>query len=180
MECKARLTDISLTVERKTRVTFQIEASPEAAAELANKDLRLEAKIWRNRRSLDANAYFHVLCSKIAQVANLSLSEAKNRMISEYGQYEIADDGKVMTVILRDDIEAERLATLHLRPTSAVRVLDDGKLYRVHVVMRGSHTYDTKEMSTLIDGTVREAKELGIETMTPDELERIKAAWRAS
>ena len=36
--------------------------------------------------------------------------------------------------------------------------------------MRGSHTYDSKEMSRLIDGTVSEAKELGIETMPLDEL----------
>ena len=33
-------------------------------------------------------------------------------------------------------------------------------------------------MSVLIDGTVAEARELGIETMTPDQLERMKAAWR--
>lgn len=180
MECRARLTDISLTVERKTRVTFQIEASPEAAAELANQDIRLTAVRWRSKRSLDANAYFHVLCAKIALATNQSLSEAKNRLISEYGRPETTDDGRIMTVILRDDIEAERLATLHLRPTAAVRVLDDGKLYRVHWVMRGSHTYDTKEMSVLIDGTVREAQELGIETLTPDTLERMKAAWKAS
>jgi hypothetical protein len=38
--------------------------------------------------------------------------------------------------------------------------------------------YDTKEMSVLIDGIVSEAKELGIETLTPDELERIKSAWQ--
>jgi hypothetical protein len=44
-------------------------------------------------------------------------------------------------------------------------------------VMRGSHTYDTREMSRLIDGTVEEAKELGIETLTPEQLERMKASW---
>lgn len=44
--------------------------------------------------------------------------------------------------------------------------------------MRGSHTYDTKEMSRLIDGTVEEAKELGIETLTPDQVERMKQAWK--
>jgi hypothetical protein len=33
---------------------------------------------------------------------------------------------------------------------------------------------DTKEMSILIDGIVSEAKEMGIETLTPDELARIE------
>jgi hypothetical protein len=46
--------------------------------------------------------------------------------------------------------------------------------------MRGSHTYDSREMSRLIDGTVSEAKELGIETLSPAELERMKQQWRVS
>ena len=43
--------------------------------------------------------------------------------------------------------------------------------YRVYL---GSSTYTTKEMSVLIDGIVSECKDLGIETMTPEELARIK------
>lgn len=35
-------------------------------------------------------------------------------------------------------------------------------------------------MSQLIDGTVEEAKALGIETLTPAELERMKNAWTVS
>lgn len=42
----------------------------------------------------------------------------------------------------------------------------------MNLVMRGSHTYDTDEMAKLIDGTVYEAKELGIETMTPEPNQR--------
>jgi hypothetical protein len=41
----------------------------------------------------------------------------------------------------------------------------------------GSSTYDSKEMATLIDGIVREAKDLDIETLPPYELERMKAEW---
>ena len=61
--------------------------------------------------------------------------------------------------------------TLH-----AIPIRYDGKatFYKIY---RGSHTYDTKEMSVLIDGTVMEAKELGIETMTPAELAEMKARW---
>ena len=43
--------------------------------------------------------------------------------------------------------------------------------------LRGSHTYNTAEMARLIDGTVDEAKALGIETLTPAELERMKSTW---
>jgi hypothetical protein len=44
--------------------------------------------------------------------------------------------------------------------------------------LRGSHTYNTAEMSRLIDAAVEEAKELGVETMTPEQLEKMKAAWK--
>ena len=50
----------------------------------------------------------------------------------------------------------------------------------IYQVYRGSHTYDTKEMSILIGGTVQEAKDLDIETMPPDELERMMKAYEAS
>jgi hypothetical protein len=35
-------------------------------------------------------------------------------------------------------------------------------------------------MAKLIDGTVQEAKQLGIETATPDELAKMKALWGES
>jgi hypothetical protein len=46
--------------------------------------------------------------------------------------------------------------------------------------MRGSHTYNTKEMSKLINGTVSEAKEQGIETLDDIEIRRLVEQWKAS
>jgi hypothetical protein len=45
--------------------------------------------------------------------------------------------------------------------------------------MKPSHLYDSKEMNALIAGTVDEAKELGIEVLTPDELERMEMKWKS-
>ena len=42
----------------------------------------------------------------------------------------------------------------------------------------GSSSYDTAEMSRLVEAVVEEAKGLGVETMTPVELDRLKAAWK--
>lgn len=41
----------------------------------------------------------------------------------------------------------------------------------------GSSTYDTKEMSTLIDGIVSECRELDIETETPEKLALMCEEW---
>ena len=46
-------------------------------------------------------------------------------------------------------------------------------------VYYGSSTFDTKEMSVFIDGIVSECHELGIETMTPEQIAAMNAAWGA-
>ena len=42
----------------------------------------------------------------------------------------------------------------------------------------GSSTYSTAEMARLIDALISEAKAMGIETLPPDELERLKTSWK--
>lgn len=65
----------------------------------------------------------------------------------------------------------------HLKPTSQVKEGKGGVMYRTYMMLKGSSEYDTKEMSRLIDGLVSECKEMGIETMPPEELERMMAAY---
>lgn len=159
---------------RKWLVTFEIDSQPADYDKLKDKSLALTVKQWREGRSLTANAYFHVLVDKIAGVMEISHTEVHNMMIADYGFV----DETVPAMLLRADIVWERLSTMHLRPTAKYRFVD-GESYREYDLMRGSHTYDTKEMSRLIDGVVFEAQSLGIETATPDELERMKALWKA-
>jgi hypothetical protein len=142
--------------------------------ESEHKEKLYECKVFKQKRSLNANNYFHKLVGEIAKKTDSSHTEVHNSLIAEYGCL----DADLGTVILKDEIEWQKVQSLHLRPTTATRVLDDGKMYRVYYVMRGSHTYDTAEMSKLIDGTVREAKEIGIDTLPPNEIERLKEMWR--
>lgn len=176
METKAKFHDISYGADGKQRVTFTLEQRVDADT-LKDKDLRLKAVRWTEKRSLNANAYFHVLCDKIADTTHESHREVHNQLIADYGQVEVIDN-HLMPIIIRDDIDWRKLETLHVRPTTNRRILDDGNVYVVYLVMRGSHTYDSKEMSTLLDGTIREAEELGIETITPDEKARMLQQWQ--
>lgn len=178
MESKGRLSDISRDWNTgKFRLTFTVDADIGAEIDkLTDRDLRIKAVQWREKRSLDANSYYWVLVTKIAEKIGSSNTEIHNEMLADYGQVERIDE-KFVTIILLDSIEWKQLEYIHLRPTTATKILDDGKLYRVYYVMRGSHTYDSKEMSRLIDGAVWECKELGIETLPPDEIERIVSLW---
>lgn len=157
-------------------VSFELDAAPTVYDKTKDKPLTIEIKQFREGRSLSANAYFHQLVDKIAKALRISTIEAKNIMLSRYGQL----DNDVRHVVIDNAIDWAKIESLHLRPTAHTKTMDNGKLYRVYLVVRGSHTYDTAEMSELIDGTVEEAKELGIETMPPAEIERMKALWTAS
>lgn len=181
MKVRGRLKDIGISFpERKAVITFEVAASPGDCEKYMGKDLSIDFKQYKEHRSLSANAYFYVLVGKIAEKTGRTITYIHNMLISDYGQYEMQEIGgkmQVMVVILSDDIDAMELSTLHLQTTTAVRELDNGNLYRVYRVMRGSHTYNTAEMSRLIDGTVQEARELGIETLTPDAIARMEADW---
>ena len=138
--------------------------------------ISIEIKKYREHRSLNANAYFHVLVSKIADELSISKPRCKNLLIGRYGQPELLKNGAQAViktnVSVGDMLEQE---TLHCYPCGCKE--ENGQSLNFFRIYRGSHTYDTKEMSILIDGTVQEAKDLGIETMTPDELDRIKQEW---
>ena len=167
------LTPPAMGFNRKWQITLELDEQPGFYDRLKDKDISVEIKKYSEKRSLNANAYFHTLVGQIAAIQRLTHTEVHNRLIADYGVM----DEQINNIILDDTIPWLRLDTIHLRPTTATRVMDNGKLYRVYLVMRGSHTYNTAEMSRLIDGTVEEAKALGIETLTPDELERMKSLW---
>lgn len=136
-------------------------------------------KKWRQRRSKDANAYYHVLINKIAGKLGVSNAEAKNLTISRYGQIELDDDSRPIFMIVRDGTPVEMWEELHLRPTDQTQMLNK-VLYRVYYVMRGSHTYNTKEMARLIDGTLYDAKEAGLteaEIMSPKEKDMLEKQY---
>lgn len=178
MEAKAKLTGVSMNVDTgRTCLTFEFDhLLPESAEDIRNIDLRITAVKWREKRSLTANAYFHVLCNKIAGVMAITDTMAKNMLIAGYGQIELVDD-KPLAVPLQQDIDYRTVESMHLQPLAKIEKIN-GKMYQWHIVMKGSHLYDTAEMARLIDGTVSEAKALGISTLPPDEIERIKKLWR--
>ena len=158
---------------QKWVIQLELEKAPTVYDKTKDVLLDISIKEYKEGRSDRANRYFHKLCDMIAKVQGLSLIEVKNQMISDYGYR----DEDMQDIIIKDSIDWRRIEKLHLQPTSATRVMDNGILYRVYYVMRGSHTYDTKEMSVLIDGTVQEAKQLGIETLDDIEIKRLVEEW---
>jgi len=138
-------------------------------------DIEVLIKRKTKKRSLSSNSYFHLLKSELAKKEGASDTYMHNLLLIRYGELEIID-GNVFPIILRDDINFMEL-DMHLKPTGKTKILDDGKTYQVFLALRGSHTYNTKEMSVLIDGTVEDCKESGINTKTPNEIHEMMERW---
>ena len=126
--------------------------------------LRIEAKKYRKRRSLDANAYLWVLLQKIAEVLRTDKWSVYLQMLKRYGQftYIVVKPGAVEAV-KKQWRECEEIGEIDVNGTKAVQML----------CYYGSSTYDTKDFSILLDGVISEAKDLGIETLPSEELERM-------
>lgn len=165
---------------RRPEITLEVDGDAEDIERLKDKKLAVELKQYREKRSLDANAYYWVLVGKLADVLGQSSAWVHNHMLRKYGQIMVIDDQGVYTV-LPDTDEAQKAIdeaeTYHLKPTSQVKPGKGGKMYRTYMMLRGSSDYDTKEMSQLIDGLVSECKEAGIETLSPKEIERMMESY---
>lgn len=139
------------------------------------KGIRYEIKEKKNKRSLDSNAYFHVLCDELRLALGISMAACKNHLIADYGQIEYVDGEPMIYKTNAPEDYMMELETIH---TKCIKVSEEnGKSVYFYRVYRGSHSYDTKEMATLIQGTISECQECGIETATPEELKKMEERW---
>ena len=173
---RGRLVDIVVGFNRKQRVTIELDRDfREEFDRLHGQELDVEIKKHREKRSKDANAYFHVLVNKIAQELNEADDSVKNRLLIEYGVVAKDEDGMTIGFKLPASVDVSKIYPY-------TRLFDqrteNGKLFNCYLVLKPTHEMDTKEMARLIDGAIEEAKELGIETDTPETLARYQAEWR--
>lgn len=126
-----------------------------------------EIKPYRQKRSLNANAYAWVLINEMANRLRTSKDEVYQEMLKRYGQ------SKVISVLSEIDISRfvkyyEEIGKGHV----------EGKEFTRYRCFIGSSEYDSREMAILIDGIVDEAQELGIDTLPTTAIERMKALWQ--
>jgi len=168
MQVKAKVVDVY-----KDRVT--IEADNVSVFEgCIDKELILDIK--GQGRSLNANSYFHLLSDKIAEKLRVSKPFSKNTLIGRYGQREVDESGKWLKISVIEDVDMQERSDIHCIPIGYSTL--EGKKFTHYGIMRPTHTYTTSEMSVLISGTVEDAHTLGIETMTPQQIQEMLNKWR--
>jgi len=129
-----------------------------------------ELKPHYEKRSLDANAYFWRLCDEIARAVGNTKDYVYREAIKSVGPF---------TDLYVPSVDAHRVSKAWEKNglgwfTEFMETRGDYVTMRAY---HGSSTYNTVEMSRLIDEIVHDAKELGIETKTPDEIAQMVSLW---
>lgn len=172
---RGRFIDLSRGMNGKQRVTFEIDTDFRSRAEhLREKELDIDVREHREKRSKNANAYFHLLVNKIAAETGESDDTVKARLVVEYGAVDHEPSGIKSGCIARYDVDVTKYCPY-------VRCVDskiiDGTMFKCYLFYKHTSDMDTKEMARLIDGAISEAQELGIETESPDEIAKRKSLW---
>lgn len=126
----------------------------------------ISIKEHKEKRSLNANAYLWSLVGKIAEASwpPMDKEMVYLEMLKAYGQSEL--------ITVKNEVPIEKYFKYY-------EEIKKGDKFTAYKVYQGSSSYDTQEMAKLIDGVVMEAKNLGLETMTPAQISVLKNAWEA-
>lgn len=171
-----RLVDIAFSLGGKQRITLEVDSDFRELWDKLNREplLDIEIKKYRNKRSRSANAYFHVLVNKIAAETGESDDAVKERLVVAYGAVARDKDGCTVGFKLPVGVDVREI----YRYTRCFDTrTENGRDFCCYLVYKDTSKMDSKEFSHLIDGTIEEAKALGIEIDTPEQLARLKELW---
>ena len=122
-----------------------------------------EVKEYKAKRTLTQNAYMWSLINEIANKMRLSKEDTYLKMIKDYSQS--------MLVTIRADIDVSKFFKYYEFEREAQISGVDFKIYKVY---EGSSQMDKNEFRVLLDGVIQEAQQLGICTLTPDEIAKLR------
>lgn len=134
----------------------------------------LELKRYYPKRSLDANAYAWVLINRIAGIMALDPEEVYRQAIQKCG-------GNIEYMAVKNEA-VESFKRIWGKQGLGWMVRELGPCKNVPgcttlACYYGSSAFDAKQMHNLIENLVQDAEALEIETMTPDERDRLVSLW---
>jgi hypothetical protein len=129
----------------------------------ADKEKQYELREYHKRKTLSQNAYAWVLINEIANKINKSKEQVYLQMLKDYGQR--------TEILLKADVKVKT----YFKYYEAINKIKKNDIEFIeYYLYKGSSQFDSKEMSIFIDGIIEEAKQLGIQTMTPNEIRKLE------
>lgn len=140
------------------------------------KDKQFELKEFKEKRSLNANAYCWVLCDKIAKELSKDGTVTTKEIVYKDA---ITQIGSFEPMIIEEKAfeNFERIWSRQGLGFIVQEVSRKDKCIRVNCYY-GSSTYNTKEMSLLINLLVELAESLNIETKSENEINSLLEKWK--
>lgn len=177
LDIEGKKADFEFLENGNLKLSFEIDKSNrfrlfQGLSKLKDLDLDIKVDKHRKKRSLDANKYFWLLCTKLSDVLNTPKEDIYRSYIKAVGDY-------TPLPIKEKAVEEFKRKWGSKGEGWFAEVIDDSKLpgYKLVFAYYGSSTYDTKRMSRIIDMAVQDCKDQGIETLTPDQLKEMMSAW---
>ena len=161
---------IRFTLDGKVEITFTTYKSALGGLDdLKDKDLNVKVTSFSKKRSLSQNAYMWVLLDELAKKLHLDKEQVYKNYIKDYGVFEILP--------IKNDA-----ATRFINNWSKngigwfVEELGESKLtgFTKLIAYYGSSTYNSKEMSRIVDAIVNDCHDQGIDTMTLGDIMLLK------
>lgn len=161
----------------KPMVTFalnEVNSAREMVDELKSLEkLSLKIGKFKQKRSLDANAYCWTLIGKIAEKTKVPKEEVYREAIRGIGgNYDVVCIKENAAESLRSAWERNGIGWQTEVMLSKLDGCTNVLLYY------GSSTYDTEQMSRLIENILQDCKALGIEVKPQEEIDSLLKNWR--
>ena len=160
-------TEVSFVVDK---LTYSKKNHVRAALEGAGETLTLVLSKFRKKRSLNANNYAWVLLQKLAEERGQMKEEVYRDFIKQYGIFRPVTVNKEAAETLKYIWQKNGLGWV-VEETGRTDESVDLLMYY------GSSTYNTKQMSRLLDAIVDDCQQCGIETLPPEQIEEMKRTW---
>jgi hypothetical protein len=164
--------EVSYAETGKQKLTFTLTSKADISdlkAVIANKKLlAIECKEYRKKRSLDANGMLWAICTQIANAIKSSKDEVYLTMLERYGVF-------THVIVKPEAVERIKQEWRTCRVLGEVTV--NGKTGIQIQCYYGSHLYDSKEFSVLLEGVISEAREMGIEVISEQDKQLLIQEW---
>lgn len=178
-KCKLHgiINDISIDFNtRKPKISLLLDTNElSIVEELKNENkLNIELKKYRNPRSLDANKYFWKLLQEVCDYKDIDTIEDYKRRVKELG---IFKQFKIMTQDVKtfEKIWTDRGIAWFCEIVDTTYIGDTE--FKIINAYYGSSSYNSKQMSRLIDNLVQDCKAVGIETKPQAEIDSLLKQW---
>lgn len=124
-----------------------------------DEDSLFEIKELKRHRTLTQNSYLWKLINEIANQVGKTKEDVYLQMLKDYGQSEI--------ISVKSSIDI----TGYFKYYEVICTIDKFTNYRIY---KGSSEFTTLEMKYLLDGVIQECENLGIPTLTEEQIQKMR------